>query len=326
MRRDNLSKTAFTLVELLTVIAIIALLIGLLVPALSQVRVQAKRSAVQATLKAIGDGCEMFHQEMDRYPQSGGVSPFEAAGSKVHLSGAQWLGLQLLGPDFLGFVKPDRNQNDSQPSGGDGIIDNRDWLDWYSDKPSRKFARFGPYVTSDGKNAQSPLTYKQNNSSVGPLPASLTDGSSDFNNGQLPFFVDTFRFPILYYAASAGATEPYTTRSGTGLKYGRYDQTDNAAITGSEGNGANDKSEPGFDLGSGEPHRLAILGWDPARPRELPPEDTFAYETYDLGAFKQGSRDGGKTGRVWPLNPDRFLLISPGHDGIYGTNDDIRNF
>ena len=31
-------------------------------------------------------------------------------------------------------------------------------------------------------------------------------------------------------------------------------------------------------------------------------------------------------GPVKPVNPDTYLLISAGPDGIYGTNDDINNF
>jgi hypothetical protein len=28
----------------------------------------------------------------------------------------------------------------------------------------------------------------------------------------------------------------------------------------------------------------------------------------------------------WPHRPDSYILISAGHDGLYGTPDDIRNF
>ena len=28
----------------------------------------------------------------------------------------------------------------------------------------------------------------------------------------------------------------------------------------------------------------------------------------------------------WPFRPDSYLLISAGMDGLYGTEDDIRNF
>ena len=59
-------RSAFSLVELLTVIFIISLLISILVPSLNSARLQAKNIKVSATLKAIGDGMEMFRTENDK--------------------------------------------------------------------------------------------------------------------------------------------------------------------------------------------------------------------------------------------------------------------
>jgi hypothetical protein len=38
---------------------------------------------------------------------------------------------------------------------------------------------------------------------------------------------------------------------------------------------------------------------------------------------------GGQSGphvRAQPYNPDTYILISAGRDGLYGTEDDIKNF
>ncbi|MCH8807449.1 MAG: prepilin-type N-terminal cleavage/methylation domain-containing protein, partial [Planctomycetes bacterium] len=76
MTRRVAAKPGFTLIELLVVIAIIVLLIGILVPALNAARDQAKKASSAARIKALGDGAEMFHKELDKYPRSAGTNPF----------------------------------------------------------------------------------------------------------------------------------------------------------------------------------------------------------------------------------------------------------
>src|SRR5262245_60050578 len=95
-RARGRSHAGFTLVELLTVIAIISLLIGILVPALARARTQAKSSAGKAALKALGDGLEMFRNENpsecpgDAFPKSK-PDEDETEPGQQHIFGAQWL-------------------------------------------------------------------------------------------------------------------------------------------------------------------------------------------------------------------------------------------
>jgi hypothetical protein len=42
--------------------------------------------------------------------------------------------------------------------------------------------------------------------------------------------------------------------------------------------------------------------------------------------FDNYIRDWKITARAWPYRPDSYILISAGIDGLYGTDDDIRNF
>ena len=62
-------KRGFTLIELLVVISIIALLMGILLPAMGQARLQAKVVAVNAELRGIGTALEAYSFDNDgKYP------------------------------------------------------------------------------------------------------------------------------------------------------------------------------------------------------------------------------------------------------------------
>lgn len=62
------TRRGFTLAEMLVVIGIIALLIGILLPALSRVQERAKKTQTENLMQEFGKACETFQQQFGFYP------------------------------------------------------------------------------------------------------------------------------------------------------------------------------------------------------------------------------------------------------------------
>jgi prepilin-type N-terminal cleavage/methylation domain-containing protein len=346
LRWVSRQRTGFTLVELLTVVAIITLLIGILVPTLSRARQQAKATATRAILKAVGEGLDLFKNENPEDCRGGEGYPSSAMRDdptepdEQMIFGAQWLVRDLMGKTLDGYI-PRRNVPRDVLALGQDNFEQAYWYDLdQTNNPHAPLERVGPYLLQDRVTLA--------------LPKDL-DGA-DGDHGQpvdevtmeQPVILDSFGYPVLYYAANtrlykkmkaAAPVAGYSDAAQDPAHSGIYAFTDNGLFTGSHtesGGGPQEVPyEPWDFAGIGETgfHKLANFGaWTDGLPTEPAdfedPANTYTFPNYILNkAVYESTKDvNNTTTSLVPYHPDSFLLITPGPDGIYGTEDDVTNF
>jgi type II secretory pathway pseudopilin PulG len=138
--KESKKKAAFTIIELLTVMSIIVILIGVLVPALNNVRKFAQKVKQKTQLHGIQQSIELFYNENDGYPPSGALD-----GDGQSYCGAMKLCEAMMGQDLLGF-HPDSvfRANGMDLAGLRNL---------YIPDPENIRARMGPYLQLDNANA-----------------------------------------------------------------------------------------------------------------------------------------------------------------------------
>jgi prepilin-type N-terminal cleavage/methylation domain-containing protein len=314
-RRIDREHGGFTLIELLVVIAIISMLVMIMASGLGKVMKSAKALKQKSVLHSLEVGLEFFHDENDGYPQSK-VESSDGNGASPLICGAQHLAEALLGRDQRGFDPVSK---------------------WYAPKQNAAVKEYETDPTSINRRKK---LYVELKDSAVVLLEQLYDGysgdvySSDGTGKILaPVITDIFRQrqvtlpsgqqyfvgnPILYYKANEASRDfewdPLPAQESRLI----YNFQDNAALI---------QLHPVRD-----PVNLRHL-FDPVQD-PLHPELVYKYKD-STGADKIGTgkqrfydtiTDPAVQNFRKPYNPQSFLLISAGYDGIFGTKDDVTNF
>jgi type II secretory pathway pseudopilin PulG len=306
------------------VVSIIALLAGLLLPAVHTVQKMAKETKQKAQLTSIELGLAAFKNDYGDYPQSSFTD--STPGGTGNYCGAQKLTEALLGLDLLGFHPNSNWRADGRTVNSQGVVTDAAYTaannltnrrDRYIELDTAN-AFFlgggmdGVYLNTAGEwnGALAPRTYVL--CDVFPVrerKLRLADGR-----------IVSPGMPILYYKANPASKilVPGANQGQVAPEARVYNARDNWALV-SLGMLA-DNAKP---LTGRRRHKLDALY--PLNPEEVSRlyNTNDSYFTYFYQLYL---RDPRVQAQPWPYRPDSFVLISAGADGIYGTNDDIRNF
>ena len=332
-RRSRTWRAAFTLIELMVAVAIIALLISIMIPGFNAVRTRARIVDTQALFKGLESGLESYRGEQALggvYPPShsdeamGGGNgiyvmntPFAENDSTTPISGANLIVYALVGADRLGTPGfPDLNgdgewhdnQGAEQQTGAYYIDDQTD-----PDNPVPAVDRYpGGNATYVDENTQSRISSYEDLIDEGMVAEQsfqlFPEARPQLN------FTDSWGRPILYYRANrAGRVMVHDPGEAIGI----YEHRDNALLTGST-----EGAIPflGLNFGQGTVDDTAYYSRLADTNYPLPTAPIAPY------TFEEFIQDPSVTAQNRPVNPQTYLLISAGADRVYGTSDDVTNW
>ena len=286
-------KSAFTIVELLTIMSIIVILFSLLVPSLGLARKYAKKVKQKNQFRSISIGLELFRTEEDGYPES------TVLGTAAFTTGAHHLAEALVGRDLQGFDPV------SSWDAADDATSNP--LAYATAPPAEALAslnrRKGPFLQLEN---------------IGVFQIEDLYGNTgtvyDGNDPPAPVLTDVYRVKKV----SISATK--TLKAGAPILYYKADTASNIfkdlAYTTDKWIFNSEDNQDLIELGQ-MMDQTQMHYFDPAYTDGILNGTELFYEAITNLQVRNIDR---------PFNRDSYILLSAGFDGIYGTDDDVFNF
>jgi len=320
----------FTIVEMLTVMGIIAILIGLLVPALNQVKDYSKQVQQKSQFHSIDVALELFKTDFGAYPDSydnrGDSAPAVVAPlqpDNMNYGGAQKLAEALVGWDLLGFHPRSGFRSDGMNyfqnptfNGYTMVYDTSNGMQAGTETEKNREENIKnrkKYIDMENANAFRMQDVYNTNLSAGQGGVGGNFLTTNY------VLCDVFSknrtsgkktgMPILYFKARINYTLQDFTFDGI-YRNDIYNYDDNRALVclgNTEGTAMHElESVTGTVTGS-------------------------AYENFENMILNKQVQQSTVTatnprGILRPYRADSYILVSAGKDELYGTSDDIFNF
>jgi prepilin-type N-terminal cleavage/methylation domain-containing protein len=340
MQRRHLSsrRGGFTLIELLVVIGIILLLISILMPVVSRVRLAAYDASTQSQMQRIMQACESYYHDWNSYPGPVPNTQLAGAAPTTPIWTISTTGGGTIGPT------PEVTSSENLVLGLLGLIN-----------PPSSSTPAPLYNTGTGTttllppahdvlslSALRPASYHY----IDYVPAELSAGSLNTTEGMaavpasdtiIPEFIDRFPdpLPILYMRANVGGNDTPAVNNqdlGTNNQFVQYNFMElspyGCNVPMSSGPSAQLKLDTNYFTTLQQDVTMPGLSSDVQTPytdyngtTAVANSSPTAYDGWLTNPNIGGGASPTTTGGT-PRGKDGFILISAGKDRVYGTHDD----
>ncbi|MDD5064436.1 MAG: type II secretion system protein [Phycisphaerae bacterium] len=280
------AKTGFTIIELLTIMSIIVILVGALLPALNMIRWYARYTTQKNQFRNIETGLQTYEFDYGEYPDSGALDTTDEP-----YCGAMKLAEAMAGQDGLGF-NPDSKFTADDGTGDTELYPPFTDAPWYYENLKKR----KEYLEAKDVQLSSLTGLYGTNIGDFPFPDEVALLSDVYKRNELRNSKGTkLGMPILYYRADPAkllhdANYPDNPDN-------IYNYTDNQDL---------------LELG---------VPWSPSIVHPLY-QDKYGNEPGYV--FYQKTMDESALPIERPYNKNSYILISAGGDGIFGNGGSMR--